>query len=202
MIRKLTYNNPITNKEDCIEICYPTIDYAKFKRLHDYNNDSDLIEILNNILKDLDCSREYNGVRFRTTSHLIYNTFLSDYYFYLNKITNQFIYNEYVDKLIKRHVDNLVFEHEHPYVENNNKKKNTNKRKKSPPNKFIKYTTKDIFTNKTKYVYCNYKTDEQIVSDNEDMLDKLNSVKKKSTKSKQIGVPMSAMTFSFKKKNK
>lgn len=202
MIQKLTYNNPITNKEDCIKICYPTIDYAKFKRLRDYNNDSDLIEILNNILKDLDCSREYNGVRFRTTSHLIYDTFLSDYYFYLNKITNQFIYNQYVDKLIKRHVDNLVFEYEHPYVENNNKKKNTNKRKKSPPNKFIKYTTKDIFTNKTKYVYCNYKTDEQIVSDNGDMLDKLNSVKKKSTKSKQIGVPMSAMTFSFKKKNK
>ena len=202
MIQKLTYNNPITDKEDCIEICYPTIDYAKFKRLHDYNNDADLIEILNNILKDLDCSREYNGIRFRTTSHLIYNTFLSDYYFYLNKITNQFIYNKYVDKLIKRHVDNLVFEHEHPYVENNNKKKSTNKRKKSPPNKFIKYVTKDVFTNKTKYVYCNYKTDEQIVSDNGDMLDKLNSVKKKSTKSKQIGVPMSAMTFSFKKKNK
>lgn len=202
MIQKLTYNNPITNKEDCIEICYPTIDYAKFKRLHDYNNDANLTEILNNILKDLDCSREYNGVRFRTTAHLIYNTFLSDYYFYLNKITNQFIYNQYVDKLIKRHVDNLIFEHEHPYVENNNKKKSTNKRKKSPPNKFIKYTTKDIFTNKTKYVYCNYKTDEQIVSEDGNMLDKLNSVKKKSTKSKQIGVPMSAMTFSFKKKNK
>lgn len=202
MIQKLTYNNPITDKEDCIEICYPTIDYAKFKRLHDYNNDDNLIEILNNILKDLDCSREYNGVRFRTTSHLIYNTFLSDYYFYLNKITNQFIYNQYVDKLIKRHVDNLVFEYKHPYIENNNKKKSTNKRKKSPPNKFIKYITKDVFTNKTKYVYCNYKTDEQIVSEDGNMLDKLNSVKKKSTKSKQIGVPMSAMTFSFKKKNK
>lgn len=206
MTLKLIFHNPIINEEDCIEINYPIVDYIKFKRIYDYNNgDSDLIQILNNILNSLDCTVEYNGVRLRTTTYPIYNTFLSDYYFYLSKLDNQFVYNEYIDKLIKRHIDNIIFEHDNPYIISNNKKIN-NKRKKTPPNKFVKYVTKDIFTNKTKYVYCNYKTDEQIISDDSNMLDKLNSAKnkkkKKSIKVKQSGIPISAMTFSFKKKNK
>lgn len=197
---KLNYVNPITGEINYLEVQYPIIDYGKFKRLHDYNNDNDLIKILDNILKDLDCTKEYNGVRFRTTSYPIYSMFLSDYYFYVNKITNQFIYNEYIDKLIKRHIDNIVFEHDNPYIVNT---KSNKKKKKSPPNKFVKYTTKDMFTNKSKYVYCNYKTDEQIESDNPDLLDKLNSKiskRKQNNKRKQIGVPLSAMTFNFKKK--
>ena len=60
-----------------------------------------------------------------------------------------------------------------------------------------------MFTNKSKYVYCNYKTDEQVESDNPDLLDKLNSKiskRKQNNKRKQIGVPLNAMTFNFKKK--
>lgn len=200
MILKLNYVNPITNRINCLEVQYPIIDCGKFKRLHDYNNDNDLIKILDNILKDLDCTKEYNGVRFRTTTYPIYSMFLSDYYFYINKITNQFIYNKYIDKLIKRHIDNIVFEYNNPYIVNT---KSNKKKKKSPPNKFVKYTTKDMFTNKPKYVYCNYKTDEQVESDNPDLLDKLNSKiskRKQNNKRKQIGVPLNAMTFNFKKK--
>ena len=196
----LNYVNPITDEINYLEVQYPIIDYGKFKRLYEYNSDNDLIKILDNILKDLDCTKEYNGVRFRTTTYPIYSMFLSDYYFYVNKITNQFIYNEYIDKLIKRHIDNIVFEHDHPYIANT---KTNKKKKKSPPNKFVKYTTKDMFTNKSKYVYCNYKTDEQIESDNPDLLDKLNSKiskRKQTSKRKQIGVPLNAMTFNFKKK--
>lgn len=197
---KLNYVNPITDEINYLEIQYPIIDYGKFKRLHEYNSDNDLIKILDNILKDLDCTKEYNGIRFRITTYPIYSMFLSDYYFYVNKITNQFIYNEYIDKLIKRHIDNIVFEHDNPYIVNT---KTNKKKKKSPPNKFVKYTTKDMFTNKSKYVYCNYKTDEQIESDNPDLLDKLNSKiskRKQNNKRKQIGVPLNAMTFNFKKK--
>ena len=197
---KLNYVNPITDEINYLEIQYPIIDYGKFKRLHEYNNDSDLIKILDNILKDLDCTKEYNGIRFRTTTYPIYSMFLYDYYFYVNKITNQFIYNEYIDKLIKRHINNIVFEHDNPYIVNT---KSNKKKKKSPPNKFVKYTTKDMFTNKSKYVYCNYKTDEQVESDNPDLLDKLNSKsnkRKQNNKRKQIGVPLNAMTFNFKKK--
>ena len=200
MIARLNYVSPITDEISYLEVTYPIIDYGKFKRLHEYNSDSDLIKILDNILKDLDCTKEYNGVRFRTTSYPIYSMFLSDYYFYVNKIVNQFIYNEYIDKLIKRHIDNIVFEHDNPYIVNT---KSNKKKKKSPPNKFVKYTTKDMFTNKSKYVYCNYKTDEQIESDNPDLLDKLNSKiskRKQNNKRKQIGVPLNAMTFNFKKK--
>lgn len=196
----LNYVNPFTDEINYLEVQYPIIDYGKFKRLHEYNNDSDLIKILDNILKDLDCTKEYNGIRFRTTTYPIYSMFLSDYYFYVNKIVNQFIYNEYIDKLIKRHIDNIVFEHDNPYIINT---KTNKKKKKSPPNKFVKYTTKDMFTNKSKYVYCNYKTDEQVESDNPDLLDKLNakiSKRKQTSKRKQIGVPLSAMTFNFKKK--
>lgn len=197
---RLSYVNPITDEINYLEVQYPIIDYGKFKRLYEYNGDSDLIKILDNILKDLDCTKEYNGVRFRTTTYPIYSMFLSDYYFYVNKIVNQFIYNEYINKLIKRHIDNIVFEHDNPYIVNT---KSNKKKKKSPPNKFVKYTTKDMFTNKQKYVYCNYKTDEQVESDNPDLLDKLNSKiskRKQNNKRKQIGVPLSAMTFNFKKK--
>lgn len=197
---KLNYVNPITDEINYLEVQYPIIDYGKFKRLREYNSDSDLIKILDNILKDLDCTKEYNGVRFRTTTYPIYSMFLSDYYFYVNKIVNQFIYNEYIDKLIKRHIDNIVFEYDNPYIVNT---KNNKKKKKSPPNKFVKYTTKDMFTNKSKYVYYNYKTDEQIESDNPDLLSKLNSKiskRKQTSKRKQIGVPLNAMTFNFKKK--
>lgn len=200
MMVKLNYVNPITDEINYLEVQYPIIDYGKFKRLHEYNSDSDLIKILDNILKDLDCTKEYNGIRFRTTSYPIYSMFLSDYYFYVNKIANQFIYNEYIDKLIKRHIDNIVFEYDNPYIVNT---KSNKKKKKSPPNKFVKYTTKDMFTNKSKYVYCNYKTDEQVESDNPDLLDKLNSKiskRKQNNKRKQIGVPLNAMTFNFKKK--
>ena len=77
MILKLNYVNPIINEIDCLEVQYPIIDYSKFKRLHEYNNDSDLIKILDNILKDLDCTKEYNGIRFRTTTYPIYSMFLS-----------------------------------------------------------------------------------------------------------------------------
>lgn len=206
MILKLMFDNPITDEKDCIDIEYPSLDYTKFKRLHEYNTDEDITQILENILKSLDCTIEYDGIRFRTTSYPIYSMFLSEYYFYVSKIINQFVYNKYIDKLIKRHINNIVFEYENPCVIKDNKSKNNTKRKKSPPNKFVKYTIKDVFTNKTKYVYCNYKTDEQIESDNPDLLDKLNSAKKKNVKkhnrNKQIGVPLSAMTFNFKKKNK
>lgn len=204
MIVCLTYVNPINNQQENLNLDYPKIDYIAFKRIYEYNNDSDLINILDDVLKDLDCTIEYDYGRLRMTTYPIYNMNLSKYYFYLSRITNQFIYNKYVDKVIKRHIDNLVFEHEHPYVPPISKKKSTTKKKKLPPNKFFKQVSHDLFTGKEKYIYTNPRTREEIMSDNPDMLDKLNTPKKKerrkSIKIKQTGVPISAMTFSFKKK--
>lgn len=202
----LKYVNPINNQQENLNLDYPIIDYMTFKRIHDYNSDFDLIKILNNILKDLDCTIEYDCGRLRMTVYPIYHMTLSEYYFYLSRITNQFVYNEYIDKVIKRHIDNLIFEYENPYIPPTKKKKSTTKKKKLPPNKFVKYVTNDLFTNEEKYIYINHRTNQEIESINPNMLDELNAPKKKerkkSIKIKQVGVPMSAMTFSFKKKDK
>lgn len=204
MILPVNYVNPINNQEEILNIEYPRIDYMSFKSTKEYNNDSDLIVILDDIIKDLDCTIEYDCGRPRMTTFPIYNMTLSKYYFYLSRITNQFIYNKYVDKVIKRHIDNLVFEYEHPYVSPVSKKKSTTKKKKLPPNKFFKQVTHNLFTGKKKYIYINPRTKEEVISDNSNMLDELNASKKKerkkSIKIKETGVPISAMTFSFKKK--
>lgn len=207
MILKLIFVNPITNQQEYLEIKYPYIDYFKFKRIREYNNDdTDLIAILDEILKKLDCTIEYSCGRNMMIAYPIYSITLSEYYFYLSRITNQFIYNEYIDKIIKRHIDNLIFEYKNPYIPPTKKKKFTIKKKKLPPNKFIKYVTHNLFTNEEEYIYFNTRTNQEIKSTNPNMLDELNTPKKKerkkSIKIKQVGVPMNAMTFSFKKKNK
>lgn len=204
MILPLNYVNPINNQEEILNIEYPRVDYMSFKSTKEYNNDYDLIVILDDIIKELDCTIEYDCGRPKVTTFPIYNMTLSEYYFYLSRIINQFIYNNYIDKVIKRHIDNLVFEYEHPYVPPVSKKKSTIKKKKLPPNKFFKQVTHDLFTGKEKYIYTNPRTGEEIMSNNPNMLDELNASKKKerkkSIKIKQTGVPISAMTFSFKKK--
>ena len=204
MIICLTYVNPINNQQENLNLDYPKIDYTTFKRIRYYNNDFDLINILDDIIKDLDCTIEYDCGRPRMINYPIYTMSLSKYCFYLSRITNQFVYNKYVDKVIKRHIDNLIFEYEHPYVPPISKKKSTTKKKKFPPNKFFKQVTHDLFTGKEKYIYINPRTREEIISDNPNMLDELNAPqkkeRKKSIKTKQTGVPISAMTFSFKKK--
>lgn len=204
MIQKLMYVNPINNQQEELKLEYPSIDYMKFKSIYEYNNDFDLINILDKILKKLDCTIEYSCGRTCVTTFPIYNMTLSEYYFYLIRINNQFIYNNYIDKLIKRHIDNLIFEYEHPYIPPTNKKKVTSKKKKLPPNQFFKQVTHNLFTNKETYIYINPRTKEEINSDNPNLLDELNAPKKRERKSsikiKRGGVPISAMTFSFKKK--
>lgn len=204
MIQKLMYVSPINNQQEELKLEYPSIDYMKFKSIYEYNNDFDLINILDKILKKLDCTIEYSCGRTCVTTFPIYNMTLSEYYFYLIRINNQFIYNNYIDKLIKRHIDNLIFEYEHPYIPPTNKKKVTSKKKKLPPNQFFKQVTHDLFTNKETYIYTNPRTKEEINSDNPNLLDELNAPKKRERKSsikiKRGGVPISAMTFSFKKK--
>lgn len=204
MILPLNYVNPINNQEEILNIEYPRVDYMSFRSTKEYNNDSDLIVILDGIIKELDCTIKYDYGRPKVTTFPIYNMTLSEYYFYLSRITNQFIYNNYINKVIKRHIDNLVFEYEHPYIPPVSKKKSTTKKKKLPPNKFFKQVTHDLFTGKEKYIYTNPRTKEEIMSNNPNILDELNASKKKerkkSIKIKQTGVPISAMTFSFKKK--
>ncbi len=205
MILNLKFVNPIINQLDDLKLVYPEIDYFSFKHIKDYDNgDTDLINILNDLLKTLDCTIEYSYGRICMTSYILYTTNLSHYYFYLTRISNQILYNQYIDKVIQRHIDNLIFEYEHPYTPPDNRKKSKSKKTKLPPNKFIKRVTHDMFSGKETYLYYNPRTKEELYDDNPDLLDKLNAPKKKerkkSIKVRETGVPISAMTFSFKKK--
>lgn len=211
MIAKIVFTNPINNKEDILIVKYPDVDYGYYRSLAICNDDAEIINILNSILLDINCTREYDCGRPCMTNQFNYIAGISRYYYYLLKLTNQIIYNEYIDKLIKRHIDNLIFEYEHPYVPKvKNKSKVKSKNKKSNI-KYEKFITRDIFTGDEVYIYENIKTKEIIESDNPDLLEELNSPTKKVTKHKNSnikdliepkkgGVPISSMTFSFKMK--
>ena len=195
MILQLEFVNPINSQLTCLNIRYPIIDYCTFKMIKEYSNDTDLIKILDSFLEDLDCTIEYDCGRPRMTSYPIYDIILSRYYFYLIKINNQFVYNDYVNKLIDRHIKNIIFEYENPYI-----RKATKRKRKV--NKFVKYETYDLFTNEKKYIYHNEYTNKEIESTNPNLLEELNSPKKKEhkkvIKTKTKGVPISAMTFKLK----
>lgn len=200
MIVTLTFNNIITNNpRDKLEIKYPVVDYCYWKRIQNFSNDDDICNILEKLLNDLNCTNEYSCGRSCMTTFPIYNTYLSDYYFYLIKIDNQVLYNKYLDKLIQRHIYNILYEYKYPYVTPAKVKK-----KKLPPNQFFKQVTHDLFTGEVIYVYFNPRTKEEITSSNPNMLEELNATKKKERKKtikvKGGSVPISAMTFTFKKK--
>lgn len=201
MIIEMKIVNPITYNEDTIKLKleYPIIEYYNWKRLTDYKNDEDICKILDNKLQDLNCTKKYNGKLIRTINDGIYSIILNEYFYYLVKLTNQFIYNEYFDKLINCHIDNILFEITDNTMQTIVKQYPKSKRKR-PENKFVKYTTIDIFTGKETYIYENLRTLEKINSDNPNLLEELNTPKKKKvSKKKEIGVPISSMIFSFKK---
>lgn len=201
MIVKKKELNPNTNEEIniIIKIEYPNIEYNDWKRTKEFNTDNDICSILDKILANLNCKRVYEGKRVIMTTYPVYQMFINEYYYYLIKISNQFIYNQYFDKLINCHMDNILFEVMNDFVQAPVKSYPKIKNK-LPENKFIKYITKDIFTEKETYIYENLRTLEKISSNNPNLLEELNASKKKKVKKKkEVGVPINSMTFSFKK---
>lgn len=201
MIIEMKIVNPITYGEDVINLKleYPNIDYCNWKRLIDYNSDADICKILDNKLQNLDCTKKYNGKLIRTINDGIYSIILNEYFYYLVKLTNQFIYNEYFDKLINNHINNVIFNIKESINDNNTKVKYKKNNKIKIPNKFIKYTSRDLFTQKDTYIYENPKTGEKIFSNNPNLLDELNN-KSKKKKDKSNVVSMNNLFFDFKKK--
>lgn len=190
---KLNFINPITEQEDVLNINYE-IDYCFWKSSIDWFNEFDLIKHLNYLLKCIDCTIIYDcGANCVINSHL-YEIRIKEYMYYLLKISNVFIYNEYLDKLLQQHIKNISFDYEFHNQFNQPKKKNTKKKIK---NEFIRQETTDLFTNETIYEYVNHKTNEVIRSNNPNLLYELNNKKKKENKSKVI--PMLNITFNFKK---
>lgn len=192
----LKWINPLTNTEDVLNIERPFIDYIEWKLI----SWREPIKTLNELLNSLDCTREYDCGRPMMTTLIGYNNLMSEYYYHLLKIDNPFIYNEYIDKLIKRHIENIIFEYEHPYVPKIKNKPKRNSKNRTIPNKFIKQKTTNMFTGEDIYIYENLKTGEQYESSNPNLIKEIKQRKEKKERSKRGAVPLSAMTFSFKKK--
>ena len=188
------------NKSINIEINIPNLEYLDWIKTNSYLTDEDIVVVLEEYLKKLDCTIEYGCGRVMMTTYPMYQIYKDTYYHHLLKLSNQYLYNVYFDKLCKKEYDNVMFELENPYRPIQTKAKTKSKTKKVIPNKFIKNTTKDLFTGEEVYIYENLKTGEIIKSKNPNLLNELNSPKKKEkkTRTKVASIPLDAMTFSFK----
>lgn len=178
MIQNLIFRNPISNEDETLSI---TIDNYDDYKWHIFTlNCENIKPMLLMILCDLNCTLEYKSGRSCKTDYPIYKENIAKYLRYLNRITNYIEYNIWFDKLIQRHIDNIIYEHNHSET----MLKSGDNKTKAIPNKFIRHETTDMYTGKTKYIYDNLKTGESIESDDPNLLSVLNSksYKKKTTK--------------------
>lgn len=163
-----------------------------------YDNDFDTCCELERMLNsELNCTRVYNGVIFRTIHSYNYKYYCYIYYRLLLSLRNQLLYNKYVDKLIDNHNINIemYLNTKEDYAPKTKKKKTTTRKKKD---KYIRETTTDIFTGETIYVYENTTTGEQITSKDGSLLDSLNGKVAKKKKSKVMPF-ISNISFKFNK---
>lgn len=191
--------NPFTLTDDVLYIDRPNVDALYWYSSVNCKTDEDIVKVLNNILIKLDCTKEYECGRPMMTAFFNYTNTMNDYYYYLLKLVNYITYNTYLDKLIQRHIDNILFEYEHPYAPKQVGKKKRNSKKRTIPNKFIKQESINMFTGEHTYFYTNPKTGEEYKSSNPDFLEELKRRKKKEKAPKRGAVPISSMTFNFKK---
>lgn len=192
--------NPFTLTEDVLHINRPNVDALYWYNSINCKTDKDIVKVLNDILDKLNCTKEYECGRPMMTTFFNYTNAMSDYYYYLLKLVNYITYNIYLDKLIQRHIDNILFEYEHPYAPRQVGKKRRNSKKRIIPNKFVKYKTTDLFTGVDKFIYSNPKTGEEYETSNPNLEQEIKRKQTKTKRTKSIGVPINAMTFSFKKK--
>lgn len=198
MIQTITYNNPISNTEESLVIDLECImmDINKWNIDRYLLETKDLYDILDGYLKDLDCTIEFKCGRPMMTNYSQYKVIIAEFLKILNKIPGYSIYNEYIDKLINRHIENILYEFNNPIVK---KKPTKSKKQKDKPNRWTKAVTNDIFTGDERYIYENLKTGEIITSSNPDLLDTLNAPKKKKVKEpKTTFVPIGKIIFKTK----
>lgn len=198
MIQTITYNNPINNIEESLVVDLDLIymDWAKWNIDQYLLHNKDLYVILDDYLNDLDCTKEFKCGRPMMTTYSQYKIIIAEFLKILNKIPGYSIYNEYIDKLINRHIENITFEFNNPIIK---KKQTKSKKQKDKPNKWIKAVTNDLFTGDERYIYENLKTGEIITSNNPNLLDALNAPKKTKVKeSKTTFVPIGKIIFKTK----
>jgi len=181
-------------------IKYPNVNYSYWKNLIPYNGDKDIIIILSNILVQLDCTIMFSNQRLLYTHNMMYEYYVSEYYYYLLHIEHQWLYNNYFDLLIFKHIHNIKFEQDNPIIITPPKIKSKRLNHSKIINMFVRQVTTNMFTKKEAYIYSNAKTGEVIQSDDSNLLDTLNAKPVKEKRTKVVGVSLDDMTFSFKKK--
>lgn len=199
MIQTITYNNPITNIEESLVLDIDSLyyDYPTFINELAILYIGDIYKELDSILTDLDCTRIFKSGKPMMIQYSQYKINIIKFIRLLNKIPGYSIYNEYIDKLINRHIENILFEFNNPIVK---KKPTQSKKQKSKPNKLIKAETNDLFTGEKRYIYENLKTGEIITSGNPDLLESLNASKPKKKKEEVKIISKEGLIFNFKKK--
>ena len=199
MIQTITYNNPITNNEESLVVDVDSLyyDYASFMNDLAILYIGDIYKELDYILSDLDCSRVFKSGRPMMIQYSQYKINIARFIKLLNKIPGYSIYNEYIDKLINLHVENIKFEFYNPIVK---KKPTKSKKQKDKPNRWTKAVTNDIFTGDERYIYENLKTGEIITSSNPNLLDELNAPKKKVKEVTPKVISSEGIIFNFRKK--
>lgn len=200
MIQILTVLNPINNQEENWNIDIFNLDYLQWEQhLTEIigNNDEMAFNYYINCLNP----QIYKNKLYYDTKSFAYKDIITKYFRRLYTITNYIIYNYWLDKLLERIKENLIFENEfynsQKMKDNPHKTTNRNKgtKKSTPKNIWIKHETEDLFEGNTIYLYENLKTGEQIESTNPDMLEELNTKKPKQKKQRLV-----ITTFNFNKK--
>lgn len=193
----LPFVNPLTKEKETLSIYNGERDRHSLKRLQNYNSQEELINIIDSKIAEMDCSKLVDGMPLVIIASQKYKNILSDIWYYLNKLENNLLHNDYISRIIENHQNNIIIEterYERPVL------KDKKGKSKAKPNRFIRTQTKDLFTGEIVYIYENLKTGERIKSSDGNMLDELNKkakTKTKTAKVKSTAVPMSAMTFKF-----
>ena len=156
------YYNPIKKEIDVLHIQRMPLNRIRLGDLNIWENDDDIIKILNSILKQLNLYKLVNGQIVCHTDSPRYNGLLSEYIFYLEHLNNHLCWNSWINKLL---IPPQIIKPKSNRVNN----------KPLPKNEFYKRQTFDLFTNNTIFEYINPRTGEIVKSDNPNLLNKLNS---------------------------
>lgn len=190
MLFTIQFLNPISLQNDYIKYDFDKLSYVDWQLLNCKFGNNNPISIINHLLKWH--SAKLKGFNFETdyTGYCYEKQFVLPVLYGLLRINNPFDYNETLRRIIDVHKENIII-----YDSFNNISKPTKVKKSKLKNKFYRQEQPDIF-GKIKYIYINPKTNEQFESDNPNLLDELNKPKRRI----KTTVPISSMTFSFKKK--
>ena len=192
---ELKFINPLTDDYDVYNINTSNRSRIGFDRLKPFETQEDLINIIDNLLISIDCTKLICNMPQTKIGCYKYDSDMSDLIYYCSKLVNPIEYESYIKRISEIHAHNVAFESTIKQKPVSKSKKNKTKKSSEP---WIVRETLDLFTGEKVYMYMNTNTGEEITSSDGDKLKELNAPKKKEKRIKSNVVPMEHMTFSFK----